>query len=283
LLILIMTGLTDLFRPRAGLGRRFSPARHGASQRPRAEASLRALAVSVTSRRTGRPAEPGIRPAARDARIPAGMAVPCRNAARRRTRQRRQPAPARANAFETPPCAPGAGPLPPQRPALRPSADRTTHSNEKRLLSNSKSRGSPCRIFAAGLSTGRSSRALRLSGSVRVAARFASACSIVHRDFTLYERTLHRSITRPCAYPAQGGPMFYAVARRNSSRAKRRAGPARWRRAMRGRRASRSRRSRSPARRASSWIAFARCSWMVMVCSWQRLRFVACGHSRPSS
>src|SRR4029077_625002 len=55
----------------AGLGWRFSPARHGVSQRPRAEASLRALAVSVASRRTGRPAEPGIRPAARDGHVPA--------------------------------------------------------------------------------------------------------------------------------------------------------------------------------------------------------------------
>ena len=45
------------------------------------------------------------------------------------------------------------------------------------------------------------------------------------------------------------------------------AGTRRWRRALRARRASRSSRSRSPARRASSWTAFMRYSYMVMVCS----------------
>ena len=75
LLILLMTGLMDLFQRRpVWAGASAPPAR--ASQRPRAEASLRALAVSVASRRTGRPAEPGIRPAARDARVPAGWRFP---------------------------------------------------------------------------------------------------------------------------------------------------------------------------------------------------------------
>ncbi len=71
-------------------------------------------------------------------------------------------------------------------------------------------------------------------------------------------------------WPTQGDAVPYVVARRNISRASRlagAAGPARWRRALGACRASRSRRSRSPARRASSWRAFVRYSWMVMTCS----------------
>ena len=46
------------------------------------------------------------------------------------------------------------GPLPPQRPARRPSTDRTMHSNENRLLSNSKSRRtSVLRVHAGPLPT----------------------------------------------------------------------------------------------------------------------------------
>ncbi len=53
--------------------------------------------------------------------------------------------PDHANAFEAPPCAPGAALHHHSAPARRPSADRTTHSNEKRLLSISKSH-SHCRF-----------------------------------------------------------------------------------------------------------------------------------------
>ncbi len=76
------------------------------------------------------------------------------------------------------------------------------------------------------------------------------------------------------------GPMPYAVARWNSSRARRltgamaatgAAGSGRCRLAMRARRASRSWRSRSPARTASSWRAFRRYSWMLILAPWPRL------------
>jgi hypothetical protein len=53
--------------------------------------------------------------------------------------------PGHVNAFEAPPCAPGAALHHHSAPARRPSADRTTHSNEKRLLSISKSH-SHCRF-----------------------------------------------------------------------------------------------------------------------------------------
>ncbi len=87
LLILIMTGLMDLFRRR--------PVWAGASAPPgTGPASDRAPKLR---RDAGTPG-------------PGRMAVPCRNAAHRRTRQRRRSVPVHANAFETPPCAPGAGP-----------------------------------------------------------------------------------------------------------------------------------------------------------------------------
>ena len=139
LLILIMTGLMDLFRRR--------PVWAGASAPPgTGPASARAPKLRCApSRLASRPGGQGARrsrasglPPGTPGSRPDGGSLP--NAAHRRTRQRRQSAPVHANAFETPPCAPGAGPLPPQRPARRPSADRTMHSNEKRLLSNSKSR-----------------------------------------------------------------------------------------------------------------------------------------------
>src|ERR1700733_9385829 len=125
----------------AGLGWRFSPARHGTSQRPRAEASLRALAVSVASRRTGRPAEPGIRPAGRDARVPAGWRFPAERSAPADPSAPTVGAGPRERLRNT--VRTRRGPLPPQRSARQPSADRTMHSSEKHLLSNSKSLRSP--------------------------------------------------------------------------------------------------------------------------------------------
>ena len=85
-------------------------------------------------RAEGRPGGPGMRPAARNAPSrPDGGSLP----------QRGAPAdpsvPGHVNAFEAPPCAPGAALHHHSAPARRPSADRTTHSNEKRLLSISKS------------------------------------------------------------------------------------------------------------------------------------------------
>jgi hypothetical protein len=143
LLILIMRGLMDLFR-------RARPVWAGASAPPgTGPASARAPKLRCAPPRlASRPVGQGARrsrasglPAGTPGSRPDGGSLP--NAAHRRTRQRRQSAPVHANAFETPPCAPGADPLPPQRPARRPSADRTMHSNEKRLLSNSKSLRSP--------------------------------------------------------------------------------------------------------------------------------------------
>ena len=157
LLVLIMTGLMDLFRRRpAWAGAPVPPGTRPASARaPKLRCAP--LAVSVASRRTGRRRSraSGLPPGTPRSR-PDGGSLP--NAAHRRTRQRRQPAPVHANAFETPPCAPGADPPPPQRPARRPSADRTMHSNEKRLLSNPKSR----RIRAVVAGNSRSSAQVTL-------------------------------------------------------------------------------------------------------------------------
>ena len=73
---------------------------------------------------------------------PGRMTVPCRNAAHAPADPS---APDRANAFEAPPCVPGAALHHHSAPARRPSADRTTHSNEKRLLSISEPRRTPTR------------------------------------------------------------------------------------------------------------------------------------------
>ena len=68
------------------------------------------------------------RPAARDAPVLAGWRFP---AAKRHTGG--PSAPVHANAFGASPCAPGAAPHHHSAPARRPTADRITHGNEKRL------------------------------------------------------------------------------------------------------------------------------------------------------
>ena len=75
MLILIMTGLMDLFRRRPVWAGASAPPGTGPAS-ARAPKLRCARAVSVASRRTRRPAEPGIRPAARDARVPAGRRFP---------------------------------------------------------------------------------------------------------------------------------------------------------------------------------------------------------------
>lgn len=142
LLILIMRGLMDLFRRRpVWAGASAPPGTGPASARaPKLRCAPSRLASRPVGRGPRRSRASGL-PTGTPRSRPDGGSLP--NAAHRRTRQRRQSAPVHANALETPPCAPGADPLPPQRPARRPSADRTMHSNEKRLLSNSKSLRSP--------------------------------------------------------------------------------------------------------------------------------------------
>jgi hypothetical protein len=77
----------------------------------------------------------GTRPAAKDAPVLAGWRFPAA------TRHTGGPsAPARANPFGASPYAPGTAPNHHSAPARRPTADRITHSNEKRLLGISKSR-----------------------------------------------------------------------------------------------------------------------------------------------
>jgi hypothetical protein len=136
LLILIMRGLMDLFRRR--------PVWAGASAPPgTGPASARAPKLRCApSRLASRPVGQGTRrsrasglPAGTPGSRPDGGSLP--NAAHRRTRQRRSTRTPSNTTERT-----RRGPLPPQRPARRPSADRTMHSNEKRLLSNSKSRRS---------------------------------------------------------------------------------------------------------------------------------------------
>lgn len=109
LLILIMRGLMDLFRRR--------PVWAGASAPPGTRpASARAPKLRCApSRLASRPVGQGARrswasglPARTPGSRPDGGSLP--NAAHRRTRQRRQSAPVHANAFETPPSAPGADP-----------------------------------------------------------------------------------------------------------------------------------------------------------------------------
>jgi hypothetical protein len=99
--------------------------------------------ISAGSRLVRRPPQgarrtAGTRPAAKDAPVLAGWRFPAA------TRHTGGPsAPARANAFVASPYAPGTAPNHHSAPARRPTADRITHSNEKRLLSISKSRITP--------------------------------------------------------------------------------------------------------------------------------------------
>ena len=85
------------------------------------------------------PGGPGIRPAARDTPVPARWRFPAA------TRHTGGPAGRRTTRTLSKhhPCAPGAALH--HHSAPRPGADRTTHSDEKRLLSISKSRRSPNR------------------------------------------------------------------------------------------------------------------------------------------
>ena len=145
LLILIMTGLMDLFRRR--------PVWAGASAPPgTGPASARAPKLRCApSRLASRPGGQGARrsrasglPPGTPGSRPDGGSLP--NAAHRRTRQRRQSAPVHANAFETPPCAPGADPYHHSaRPGgLAPTGLCTATRNACSAIQNR----APCRLFA---------------------------------------------------------------------------------------------------------------------------------------
>jgi hypothetical protein len=95
-----------------------------------------------------RPADPGGRPAARGCAGPGQIAVPDHSAARWRIRRRRTIRTLSEHRRAHP-----AQPSITTAPGLAGRADRTTHSNEKRLLSNSKSHRAPNICVFLGVTT----------------------------------------------------------------------------------------------------------------------------------
>jgi hypothetical protein len=136
LLILIMTGLMDLFR------RRPRPARGQPAPAPKLRCAPSRLA-SCPGGQAGHPACRQGRPG------PGRMAVPCRNAAHRRTRHRRQPAPAprehlRNTTVHTrrgPPTTTAPGPAAQRRQDY--TQQRETPTQQSKIAQNADSGASP--------------------------------------------------------------------------------------------------------------------------------------------
>ena len=130
-----------------------------------------------------RPADPGDRPAARGCAGPGRIAVPYHSAARWRIRRRRTIRTLSDNRAHP------AQPSITTAPGLAAGADRTTHSNEKRLLSISKSHRAPIRRAWLKMLVRMTVAHITANYGHRKLGSMRRLCGIVH-SIQLTERTV---------------------------------------------------------------------------------------------